>query len=78
MLTLHYHFKDKVPYGLGWWAYIFPLGAYTNATLKLYYLFQWKPLLWIGWALALLLTFFLIRTGIYTLIYTPKMLKGEQ
>ncbi len=78
MLTLHYHFKDKVPYGLGWWAYIFPLGAYTNATLKLYYLFQWKPLLWIGWALALLLTFFFIRTGIYTIIHTPKMLKGEQ
>jgi tellurite resistance protein TehA-like permease len=27
--------KGSLPYGLGWWAFTFPLGAYTASTLAL-------------------------------------------
>jgi len=77
MLTIHYHFKDKIPYGLGWWAYIFPLGAYTNASFKLYSVLNWKPMLWVAYTLAVLLTFFFIRTFVYTLLHIPAMFGGE-
>ena len=27
--------RGRLPYGLGWWAFTFPLGAYTASTLAL-------------------------------------------
>ncbi len=34
LITRHY-FRNRVPFNLGWWAYTFPLGVYSLATLKL-------------------------------------------
>ncbi|WP_456423509.1 SLAC1 family transporter, partial [Thermococcus sp.] len=34
-LTLHYVRKLNLPYSASWWAFIFPLGAFINATLDL-------------------------------------------
>ncbi|MBV9702504.1 MAG: TDT family transporter, partial [Methylobacteriaceae bacterium] len=34
LITIGY-FGEKVPFNLGWWGYIFPLGVYTAVTLKL-------------------------------------------
>ncbi len=34
LITLRYA-REGVPFNLGWWAYTFPLGVYTLATLKL-------------------------------------------
>jgi len=31
-LTLHYIRNMSLPYSLSWWAFIFPLGAFTNAS----------------------------------------------
>lgn len=35
ILVTRRYFKTAVPFNLGWWGYIFPLGVYTLATLKL-------------------------------------------
>lgn len=35
LLVTRRYFKTAVPFNLGWWGYIFPLGVYTLATLKL-------------------------------------------
>ncbi|MCD6362876.1 MAG: C4-dicarboxylate ABC transporter [Synergistetes bacterium] len=35
VLTLYYLFKIALPYAMSWWAFTFPLGAYTSATLML-------------------------------------------
>ncbi|OFW81331.1 MAG: hypothetical protein A2201_01965 [Alicyclobacillus sp. RIFOXYA1_FULL_53_8] len=35
------HVADKssrIPYSLGWWSYVFPLGSFTNGTYALYHL----------------------------------------
>lgn len=34
LITIRY-FRTGVPFNLGWWGYIFPLGVYAVATLKL-------------------------------------------
>jgi len=34
LITLRNIRKERMPFTLSWWAYIFPLGAYTMATLK--------------------------------------------
>ena len=34
-LTLHYIKNLHLPYSTSWWAFIFPLGAFTNATLDI-------------------------------------------
>ena len=35
LLLVHYLRSGPLPYGIGWWAFTFPLGAYTAATLTL-------------------------------------------
>ncbi len=35
LLLVHYLRSGPLPYGIGWWAFTFPLGAYTVATLTL-------------------------------------------
>lgn len=30
--------SSKIPYSLGWWSYVFPLGSFTNGTYALYHL----------------------------------------
>ena len=30
--------RSKIPYNLGWWSYVFPLGSFTNGTYAVYHL----------------------------------------
>ena len=47
LLLAHYLRSGPLPYGVGWWGFTFPLGAYTVATLALAK--AWE-LSWLGWA----------------------------
>ena len=47
LLLVHYLRSGPLPYGVGWWGFTFPLGAYTVATLALSK--AWD-LSWLGWA----------------------------
>jgi C4-dicarboxylate transporter/malic acid transport protein len=58
LLLIGYLRRDRLPYGIGLWAFTFPLGAYTVATLQLARTWQTDPLEWVGVALYLLLLSF--------------------
>jgi C4-dicarboxylate transporter/malic acid transport protein len=47
LLLVHYLRSGPLPYGVGWWGFTFPLGAYTVATLVISK--AWD-LSWLGWA----------------------------
>jgi C4-dicarboxylate transporter/malic acid transport protein len=51
LVTLH-HVRNGVAFNLGWWGYIFPLGSYTLATLRLASLLPLPILTGFGEALA--------------------------
>ena len=73
LLLWHYLRAGKLPYGIGWWAFTFPLGAYTVTTLTLAR--AWKvgalevfgALLFLSlavfWTIVALRTLMAIRTG---------------
>ena len=54
-LLVRYLRHAALPYGPGWWAFTFPLGAYTLATLTLARAWDTAVLEWIGVALFLAL-----------------------
>lgn len=58
LLLVHYRRSGPLPYGIGWWAFTFPLGAYTVATLVLARAWNLSGLEWAGAALFVLLGVF--------------------
>ncbi|ACS33350.1 C4-dicarboxylate transporter/malic acid transport protein (TehA/Mae1) [Thermococcus gammatolerans EJ3] len=54
-LTLHYIRNMSLPYSLAWWAFIFPLGAFTNATMDLGSVFELELMRLFGYCLLWLL-----------------------
>jgi len=54
-LTIHYIRKLDLPYSLAWWAFIFPIGAFTNATRDLGDAFHLDLLVLLGYGLLLAL-----------------------
>lgn len=56
------------PYGIGWWAFTFPVGAYTVDTLTLARVWQVGALEWFGALLFLLLGAFWLVVTMRTLI----------
>ena len=58
LLLLHYLQSGPLPYGIGWWGFTFPLGAYTVATLTLARAWSLSGLDWAGAALFVLLALF--------------------
>lgn len=58
VLLVHYLRSGRLPYGLGWWGFTFPLGAFTVATLTLARAWDLRPLEWTGAALFVLLSIF--------------------
>ncbi len=55
LLLVHYLRPGPLPYGIGWWGFTFPLGAYTVATLTLARAWSLSGLDWAGAALFVLL-----------------------
>jgi C4-dicarboxylate transporter/malic acid transport protein len=56
-----------LPYSLGWWAFTFPLGAYTVATLTLARLLKVTAMEWFGALLFVLLMVFWLIVSVNTL-----------
>ena len=50
--------SGPLPYGMGWWGFTFPVGAFTVATLALARAWDSRPLEWAGAGLFLLLAVF--------------------
>ncbi len=64
VLLIRYLRTGPLPFGIGWWAFTFPLGAYTTATLVLAESWNLDALRWLGAILFVALTvFWLVVAG---------------
>ena len=64
ILLVHYLRTGPLPYGIGWWAFTFPFGAYTVATITLARAWRLSALEWAGSGLFIILgLFWLIVAG---------------
>jgi len=64
MLLIHYLRSGPIPYGIGWWGFTFPIGAYTVATVSLAKAWSLSGLDWAGAVLFILLgLFWLVVAG---------------
>ncbi|ASJ17285.1 C4-dicarboxylate ABC transporter [Thermococcus chitonophagus] len=72
MLTLYYIRKISLPYSLAWWAFIFPLGAYTSATLKVASLLNSSTIKGFGVFLYAMLFVLWLLTGGRTVIHVVR------
>jgi C4-dicarboxylate transporter/malic acid transport protein len=72
LLLARYLHRGRLPYGVGLWAFTFPLGAYTVATLQLARSWPSRPLEWAAAALLLLLAGFwaTVTTGTLNAVRT--------
>jgi len=66
LLLVHYLRSGPLPYGLGWWGFTFPLGAYTVATLSLARAWDLGAIEWAGAGLFVLLALFWIAVAART------------
>lgn len=69
LLLRRYLRVGGLPYGIGWWAFIFPIGAYTVDTLNLARFWKVDAMEWLGALLFLLL-------GAFWLVVTARTLIG--
>jgi C4-dicarboxylate transporter/malic acid transport protein len=67
ILLARYLRQGRLPFGVGLWAFTFPLGAYTAATLQLARSWPTHPLEWGAAALLLLLATFWVAVATSTL-----------
>lgn len=70
VITIKYLKSGGVPFSLSWWAFIFPLAAYTMASLEVYSYTRVSPVFWYAVALAVLLAVLWAATFLKTLIGT--------
>lgn len=68
VLLVHYLRRAPLPYGPGWWAFTFPLGAFTLATLTLARSWNLSALEWVAAALFLSLIGFWVTVTAGTAI----------
>jgi len=73
ILTVRY-FKNKVPFSMSWWAYIFPFAAYTISTFKISIFMNSQLVYWYGIGLLLLLSVMWLVVLIRTLFSLPELL----
>ncbi|MFZ5597119.1 MAG: C4-dicarboxylate ABC transporter [Bacillota bacterium] len=69
-ITVKYLRTGGVPFSLSWWAFIFPLAAYTTATFGVFSLTGVSPVLWYAVILTILLVVLWASTFLKTLIGT--------
>ena len=68
ILLVRYLRTGPLPFGIGWWAFTFPLGAYTTATLVLAQSWDLSALRWLGAAFAVVLVLFWLIVTTRTII----------
>ena len=66
-LLVRYLRAGKLPYSLGWWAFTFPLGAYTVATLTLARAWNITIIEWFGGLLYMGLVVFWVVVAVVTM-----------
>lgn len=74
LLVLQLDLLAKITFYLSWWAYSFPLAAYTIATVVLYEQTPWEPIRYWGIGIAVVLTMVIIMLTIQTI---HAMVRGE-
>lgn len=67
LLLYRYRRSGGLPYGVGWWAFTFPLGAFTVSTLALSRFWQVPLLEWLGVFLFVLLLAFWTTVAVRSL-----------
>ncbi len=79
ILTLYYLVKVSIPYAMSWWAFTFPLGAYTAATFVLYKEIGLTGIKYYGALLFVLLLFFWAITFVNTMkaAFSGKLFAGK-
>ncbi len=68
VLLFHYLHQGRIPYGIGWWGFTFPVGAFTVATLVLAKAWNIEAMDWLGSALFILLVIFWLVVAIRTVV----------
>lgn len=68
VLLIRYLRTGPLPFGIGWWAFTFPLGAYTTATLVLAESWNLDALRWLGAILFVALSVFWLVVAGRTLV----------
>ncbi len=68
ILLLRRYLRGGLPYGIGWWAFTFPVGAYTVDTLTMGRAFSVGAVEWFGVLLFLLLAVFWLVVTVRTLM----------
>ncbi len=58
--------KEGIPYSLGWWSYVFPLGSFTAGTYAMYHLTGSHFFMWAGGIQLLVLTGFFVMVSYMT------------
>ncbi|KUO75631.1 MAG: C4-dicarboxylate ABC transporter [Desulfosporosinus sp. BRH_c37] len=77
IITIIYILKKKLPYTLSWWAFTFPLGAYTGATYLISIIFQSEAVRLFGflcyWLLAV--CWFIVFCNTFVRVCTGALFK---
>jgi len=77
VITIIYILKKDLPYTLSWWAFTFPLGAYTGATYLISLIFQSEAVRLFGFLCYWLLAFcwFVVFSNTFVRVYTGSLFK---
>jgi tellurite resistance protein TehA-like permease len=79
LVTFHYWRKGELRFAESWWAFVFPVAAYSISTLHLYLHHPEEVwLLWYAGALYALAWFFYAVTTALSVLYGIEELKGEK
>lgn len=72
ILTIKY-FKEGIPFGITWWAYIFPFAAYTISTKMVNDFLKSEIIYWYGIGLLSLLTFMWLVVFVKSILSIEKL-----
>lgn len=79
VITIIYILKKNLPYTLSWWAFTFPLGAYTCATYLISVIIQSEALKLFGFFCYGVLAFcwFIVFSNTFIQVYTGALFKDQ-
>ena len=79
MISFYHVRRGGIPFSLGWWAFIFPLGAYTIASQKIASIFNSPLTYWWSAFLTILLIFLWLCVSFKTVVgvFSGKLFMGS-